>query len=132
VYSNYFINSPVQASMDPGCYGNVFNMALPVGGNYWSNWDSPDRDNDGLVDLTYSFTGGQDILPLSLGGLVRRLVPEPDIADSLLAKLKSAEAAKSNAKAGDIKAFMNEVEAQTGKATSADDAAILIVLASSF
>ncbi|MCL5264002.1 MAG: PA14 domain-containing protein [Chloroflexi bacterium] len=34
-----------------------------MGGNFWSNWTSPDSKNQGFVDFPYVFTGGQDNLP---------------------------------------------------------------------
>jgi hypothetical protein len=44
----------------------VFNLSeAQGGGNYWSDWTSPDVDpEDGFVDLPYVFSGGQDNLPL--------------------------------------------------------------------
>jgi len=50
--------------------GNVFSLAAPIGGNYWSNFHTPlqgcsDNDNDGFCDAPYFFTGGQDDLPLT-------------------------------------------------------------------
>ena len=68
-----------------------------------------------------------------LCGLVRRLVGDAGVADSLCAKLTAAEASAargdSNALAGQMGAFANEVEAQTGKAISAENAALLLRLA---
>ena len=62
IYNNNFINNGTQAVVSGGS-GNIFSMAKPVGGNYWSNWTSPDSNNDGFVDNPYVFTGGQDNLP---------------------------------------------------------------------
>jgi parallel beta-helix repeat protein len=62
VYNNNFLNNPAQAYVSGGS-GNVFNLALPTGGNYWSNWNSPDNNDDGFVDSPYVFSGGQDNLP---------------------------------------------------------------------
>lgn len=65
VYNNNFIGNSTQA-YDYGGSGNVFNLLAPPddpGGNYWSNWTSPDIDDDGIVDFPYVFTGGQDNLP---------------------------------------------------------------------
>lgn len=62
IYNNDFINNTPQAFVR-GSSGNVFNLAKPIGGNYWSNWTSPDVDGDGFVDNPYVFTGGQDNLP---------------------------------------------------------------------
>ncbi len=63
IYRNNFIGNTTQASVEAGSTGNVFNLPLPAGGNYWSNWTSPDSDNDGIVDSPYVFSGGQDNLP---------------------------------------------------------------------
>jgi parallel beta-helix repeat protein len=63
IYNNNFIDNPTQASVSGGS-GNVFNLAAPTGGNYWSNWTGPDVDGDGFVDFPYVFNGGQDNLPL--------------------------------------------------------------------
>ncbi len=47
--------------------GNVFNLAAPTGGNYWSDFSPScsDADHDGFCDSPYTFTGGQDNLPLT-------------------------------------------------------------------
>ena len=44
---------------------NIFNLPAPTGGNYWSEWTSPDSDGDGFVDVPYMFDGGADNLPLT-------------------------------------------------------------------
>lgn len=60
VYGNsFFNNSPF---VSDNSTGNVFNLA--TGGNHWSNWTTPDSDNDGFVDSPYVFAGGEDDLPL--------------------------------------------------------------------
>jgi len=64
IYNNNFINNTTQAHVFSGT-DNIFNLAEPTGGNYWSNWITPDNDNDGFVDYPYIFTGGQDNLPLA-------------------------------------------------------------------
>ncbi len=63
VYHNNFIDNGVQAQASGS--GNVFNLASPQGGNYWSDWTSPDADGDGFVDIPYAFSGGQDNLPFT-------------------------------------------------------------------
>jgi parallel beta-helix repeat protein len=63
VYNNSFVSTKTQALVEGVCSGNLFNLDKPVGGNYWSNWNSPDSDADGFVDSPYVFTGGQDNLP---------------------------------------------------------------------
>lgn len=65
--------------------------------------------------------------------MTRQFVGQRGILNSLEAKLNAAEAAaargNAQAKAGAIGAFINEVQAQAGKALTADQAAILIRLA---
>ena len=67
-----------------------------------------------------------------LSDLVEQFVTKPGIVNSLLAKLDNAQKAgakgNTNAKEGMIGAFINEVEAKTGKAISAEHADILITL----
>ena len=71
--------------------------------------------------------------PASLSALVSDYVNKSGIAHSLTAKLKAVQNAidkgNPNAKAGAVQAFINEVNAQSGKSISTDDAAILIALA---
>jgi len=65
----------------------------------------------------------------SVCALVQRWVTQNGIANSLCVKLNNAQAAfdRGNRKAGDnqLDAFVNEVDAQTGKAIAADKASIL-------
>lgn len=66
VYNNNFIDNRTQASVQYG--SNVFNLAAPDGGNYWSDYDTPaegcsNLDGDSFCDDPYVFTGGQDNLP---------------------------------------------------------------------
>ena len=62
IYNNNFIGNATQAYVDGGS-SNVFNLDKPVGGNYWSNWTTPDSDGDGFVDIPFVFSGGQDNFP---------------------------------------------------------------------
>jgi parallel beta-helix repeat protein len=62
VYNNNFINNTIQAFVRSAS-NNVFNLPAPTGGNYWSDWTTPDLDSDGFVDFPYVFTTGQDNLP---------------------------------------------------------------------
>src|SRR3989344_229176 len=68
-YNNNFIDNPTQVNVGWGWYNrNFFSRALPTGGSYWSNFDTPaggcnDLNNDNLCDSPYIFTGGQDNLP---------------------------------------------------------------------
>jgi len=61
IYNNNFIGNYIQA-YDISSAVNVYNLAAPTGGNYWSNWTSPDSNNDGFVD-PFNFSGGTDYLP---------------------------------------------------------------------
>lgn len=67
VYNNNFDSNTIQAYVSGGS-GNLFNLTLPTGGNWWSNFDTPaegcsDANADGFCDAAYSFTGGSDALP---------------------------------------------------------------------
>jgi hypothetical protein len=68
----------------------------------------------------------------SLRALVAQLVDKPGVADALLAKLDAAQAAAAggdeNAEQGILEAFVNQVEAQAGKAMTEEEAALLIRL----
>ncbi len=63
IYNNNFIDNTIQAYATTGRRGNIFNLDKPIGGNYWSDWTTPDADGDGFVDYPYVFTGGVDYLP---------------------------------------------------------------------
>lgn len=66
IYNNNFIDNFVQAYVNVGSSNNSFNLDKPIGGNYWSNWISPDNDGDGFVDYPYVFLRDrpeQDNLP---------------------------------------------------------------------
>jgi parallel beta-helix repeat protein len=62
IYNNNFISNNGQAYVDGSSSGNVFNLDKPTGGNFWSDWTTPDADHDGFVDSPYIFAGGQDNL----------------------------------------------------------------------
>lgn len=67
IYNNNFIDNPTQAYVYMGS-DNIFNLDKPVGGNYWSDYDTPaegcdDMDEDGFCDASYTFFGGADYLP---------------------------------------------------------------------
>lgn len=67
IYNNIFANNPVQA-YGPSGFENFFNLAAPIGGNYWDDYDEPnegavDNNGDGFADSPYFFTGGRDNLP---------------------------------------------------------------------
>ena len=84
IYHNNFIdNTEAQAYVYGGTGNEFFKTDNPNnGGNYWSDWTSPDDDpppdGDGFVDDPYVFTGGQDNLPWTVpdGWLVDTTPPE--------------------------------------------------------
>jgi parallel beta-helix repeat protein len=53
IYNNNFITNTTQAEVSGGS-GNVFNLATPINGNYWSDYSGSG---------SYVFTGGQDEAP---------------------------------------------------------------------
>jgi len=63
IYHNNFINNSTQAYDNDA---NYWDNGYPSGGNYWSDWQSPDADNNGIVDNPRTITGGtnQDHYPL--------------------------------------------------------------------
>ena len=42
---------------------NIFSAARPIGGNYWDRCVEPDDNGDRFVDTTFTFAGGEDVLP---------------------------------------------------------------------
>jgi len=65
VYNNNFTNNGTHA-VDSKGVGNVFNLPLPEGGNYWDNFNEPvegclDGNNDNLCDSPYIYTSGKYI-----------------------------------------------------------------------
>ncbi|MFA6470383.1 MAG: NosD domain-containing protein, partial [Bacteroidota bacterium] len=62
VYNNNSINNYVQVSFASVSNANVFNLPKPIGGNYWSNYDTPeegcnDANSDGFCDAPYVLGG---------------------------------------------------------------------------
>jgi parallel beta-helix repeat protein len=57
VYSNNFINNTGQAldtvSIGSIGYGNAWDDGFPSGGNYWSDYNGTDSDQDGIGDTAY-------------------------------------------------------------------------------
>ena len=45
------------------------------GGNFWSDWTSPDADHDGIVDVDYVIAGGECVDPLPLTESILYTVP---------------------------------------------------------
>jgi len=149
IYNNNLISNRIHAYVSTG-NGNVFNLPASVGGNYWSDWTSPDADGDGFVDYPYVFTGGQDDLPwtyqngwldpaaaiTALIATIESMNLQQGIENSLDAKLDNALDALDAANAGNrndainkLGAFINAVEAQRGKALTDAQANQLVALA---
>jgi len=76
-----------------------------------------------------------DVSYANLCALTRSYVDNAGIANALCAKLEAAEAAEArgneNAKRGALGAYVNQLEAQSGKSITADSAAWLAGLAGS-
>jgi len=54
IYHNDFINNTsYQASAKTWCYNNIWDAGYPSGGNYWSNYNGTDSDQDGIGNTTY-------------------------------------------------------------------------------
>ncbi len=51
IYHNNIMNNNIQAADDTG--NNIWNLPYPDGGNYWSDWNTPDMDMNGFVDMPY-------------------------------------------------------------------------------
>jgi len=67
IFNNNFITNPARALVFNGS-GNTFSKPAPVGGNYWSGYDSPSEgcnnvNGDSFCDAAYNFSGGLDNLP---------------------------------------------------------------------
>jgi parallel beta-helix repeat protein len=58
IYHNNFINSISLQASDDG--NNTWDTGYPLGGNYWSDWTSPDDNADGVVDSPYTIFGGSN------------------------------------------------------------------------
>jgi parallel beta-helix repeat protein len=148
IYNNNFINNTTQAYVD-GSSGSIFNLDKPIGGNYWSDWITPDADGDGFVDTPYVFTGGQDDLPWAeqdgwlckdpqemiteLANQVLSLNLQQGIDNSLDAKLDAVSKALDDvnenndvAAIGALGAFIDAVEAQSGSKISQSHADALV------
>lgn len=64
LYNNNFMRNSYSANVS-GSTGNLFNLELPTGGNYWkANANNCiDDNNDEICDSTYIFNGGVDNYP---------------------------------------------------------------------
>jgi len=67
IYNNNFMGDLTDVEVTGGT-GNVFNLDAPIGGNYWSSFDTPaegcnNLNGDSFCDAPCVFPGGQDNLP---------------------------------------------------------------------
>ena len=88
VYNNNFIDNLTWQVYRSGGQNNVFNLAKPIGGNYWNDWTTPDviplPNGDGFVDNPYVFAGGQDNLPWAKQDGWKRIEATVDIEPDTL------------------------------------------------
>lgn len=99
---------------------------LPLGTNTFSATAVDVAGNSASASVTFTIKVTEE----SLCNLTRRFSTKPQIADSLCTKLDAARQAPTpQARAGHLRAFLNELDAQTGKAFSPANAAILSKLA---
>lgn len=103
--------------------------SFPLGVNSFSATATDKAGNVGRGSTSFTVQVTYD----SLCTLVQQFVTKPGVAHSLCVKLQNAaaDAARGdlNAKSGIMGAFANEVQAQSGKAMTTDQAAILTQLA---
>lgn len=88
---NNFIGNTEQAIDDVNTAwptsGNLWHDG--VNGNFWSNWTSPDKDNDGIVDKPYLIrgtAGAKDYNPLAKQNCVMNTMPVDSDHDTLYDK----------------------------------------------
>jgi hypothetical protein len=119
--------SGVASSTCQNIVGPAYIFAL--GMNSFSATASDCAGNIGTGSTTFIVRISYD----SLATLVNQFVTKQGIITSLLAKLEAAKAAEArgnaNAKTGAIGAFINEVQAQSSKTISEQNATVLIALA---
>jgi len=148
IYNNNFIDNDTQAYVGPPGSVNIFNLDKPIGGNYWSNWTTPDADGDGFVDNPFVLNRGQDNLPWVVqdgwlttpAGALQKLIDQFEgmdlqkgIEKSLLARLEAGlQILKKLPESNDVaaikylEAFIKGVEVQRGKKIPEADADALI------
>ncbi len=67
IYNNNFVSNEKQINYRSG-FDNLFNLNTPIGGNYYSDFDTPAEgctnfNDDNFCDSPYIFSGGQDGSP---------------------------------------------------------------------
>jgi len=65
IFNNNFMDNTIQAGSVYNPSNNTLSFLPPLGGNYWSDFDTPsegcdDADNDGFCDAPYSTAGATD------------------------------------------------------------------------
>jgi hypothetical protein len=156
IYNNNFINNTNLPQIRVvSSTSNKFNLAPPIGGNYWSDYDEPGEGcndvipADGFCDQPYVFAGGQDALPLttpyffdSNGDGVDRAIDElindvqalglpKSLDNALVRRLKYSQKLLAQGYAPRVPAvvlevFNLQVNAQSGRKIDPIDAAALV------
>ena len=152
-YFNNFINNTQQVHIVTSGYANFWDDGYPSGGNYWSDYedrypDAGEIDDSGIWNTPYVIDeNNQDNYPLmepysplprtidELQTEIEELGSEGEIDNqgvvtSLLAKLNAAQKLIEDGKIDQAKiilnAFINEVQAQSGKHITPEAAELLI------
>jgi PGF-pre-PGF domain-containing protein len=75
IFHNYLLNNTTNNAYDDGTNSWDNNGE----GNYWSDWQTPDTNNDGIVDVPRAISGGSnyDNYPLVLNWSPPTVVPTP-------------------------------------------------------
>ena len=152
IYHNNFLENFFHANANGGT-DNLFNVAMPDGGNFWDDWTGPDANNDGIVDQAYRIASNPyvydhypwtvasgwespELLVEQLVGFVEELNLEVGIENGFDAKLEAAQQAltdvnKNNdvAAVNSLEAFVNSVEAQRGNKLTDEQTDNLVALA---
>jgi hypothetical protein len=107
----------------PGAQGPAYGFALGSNTIQATATDLADNATAGSTTFTVEVTYQ------GLGSLVDRFVADGGVANSLTTKLRAAESARNaNARAGQLGAFVNQLNALRGRQLSAEHADLLIAL----
>lgn len=58
IYHNNILNNSLGNALDAG--NNIWDDNYPPGGNFWSDYDGEDADDDGIGDTPYIISGGEN------------------------------------------------------------------------